>query len=185
MKKLAAIPELNIAYETLRAWKAQAEYNAQELQEAFTNIVSEQNLSSFSCQEVISLGKLYRIPLKMIVNAETLAEPGDLTEPKYYIDFCSPQSLSTDIFCLEIKEDTMWPPVPEGAFLMVKEAESFQDGAKYVIGVENRQPAYQLVQYHQANNQLVPLNPNYPSMHRDDVKLGRIFQVLAYKVIWY
>lgn len=46
MRKLAAIPELNISYKTLRVWKIQSEYGFDEIEQAYTDMVQSEQSSS-------------------------------------------------------------------------------------------------------------------------------------------
>jgi len=162
MQKLAQIPELEVTFAMLRAWKLQSQYQPQELQ---------------------AVEGLYRLPLKMTVSAGTMTPKAELDEP-VYMDWYGLQDLSTDLFCMQVRGDSMWPPVPDGAILLVREVEDLKNGGKYVVETEDEQMTFKLIRFDKSGARLVPLNPHYPAVSLDSIRLKRLYQVLSFKVDW-
>lgn len=184
MKKLAALPELNITYETLRAWKAQAEYNVHEIHQAYDEMVFQAvERPAEHPPEVQYLEGLYRIPLKMTVSAGLLEEKDVMEEP-VYLDWYGLKTVSTDLFCMRVKGNSMWPPIPDGAVLLVREVEHLQNGGRYVIETEDARMTFKLVQFDKQGAYLVPLNPEFKPISLGDARLKRLYQVLSFKVDW-
>lgn len=185
MRKLAAIPELDISFELLQAWKIQSKYARQELHTAYNHTVIEEIKRKTAAAPVqfTPLDGLYRIPLKMTVNAGLLQAKDELQEP-VYVDWYGLQTLSTDLFCISVKGDSMWPPVPNGAILLVREVETLKSGERYVIETEDEQMTFKLVCFDKNGASLVPLNQDYAPIPLGEARLKRFYQVLAYKVDW-
>ncbi len=180
MQKLAAVPEFQLSYETLRAWKLQTEYAPQELQAALGLPETDPMKDPLN---VSALEGLYRIPLKMTVAAGGLS-PKDAFEEPVYIDWYGIQTLSTDLFCIQVKGDSMWPPVPDGAMLLVREVHHLKSGEKYVVETADAQMTFKLIQFDQNGARLLPLNPEHPPIPLETARLKRLYQVLSYKVDW-
>jgi SOS-response transcriptional repressor LexA len=183
MRRIAELKEFGLSYETMRAWKLQAEYETGELQEAFKLVQPKPAKKSKKPDNMAPLDGLYRIPLKMIVSAGELKNKDELEEP-VYIDWYGLSTLSTDLFCLKVSGDSMWPPIPDGAILLVRETETLKNGERYVVETEEAQMTFKLIQFDKKGAYLVPLNPAYPKVSLADAQLKRIYQVLSYKVDW-
>jgi SOS-response transcriptional repressor LexA len=179
MRRIAAQPEFEITFETLRSWKAQSEYNAPELLAA----LGEWSEQAGNIDHIQPLDGLYRIPLKMAVSAGQLAPKSTVEEP-VYIDWYGLQTLSTDLFCMQVKGDSMWPPVPDGAILLVKEVDELKSGQRYVIETKDAQMTFKLIEFDTSGANLVPLNKAYAPIPLGEAALKRLFQVLAFKVDW-
>jgi SOS-response transcriptional repressor LexA len=78
----------------------------------------------------------------------------------------------------------MWPPIPDGAVLLVREVEDLKNGEKYVIETEDEQMTFKLIQFDKHGANLVPLNTAYSPIPLGEARLKRLYQVLAYKVDW-
>lgn len=184
MQKLAALPELGMTYETLRAWKIRTEFAPQEVKAALSEIESGETApENPEAYTMTPLDGLYRLPLKMTVQAGPLQPVKELAEP-VYIDWYGLNSLSTDLFCIQVQGDSMWPPIPHGAILLVRESEDLLNNEKYVVETEDALMTFKLIRFDKSGARLVPLNPEHPPIPLGKIAISRIFQVLAYKVDW-
>ncbi len=181
MKKIAAVPEFNISYETLQAWKINGNYDTQALEEAYKITFSDK--PSGQPNGVPPLDGLYRFPLKMTVSAGSLQPKIEHKDP-IYVDWYDLKPLPLDVFCIKVSGDSMWPPIPNGAILLVREVDTLKNGEKYVIETEDEQMTFKLIQLDKTGAHLVPLNPQYEAIPLGQAQFKRLFQVLAYKVDW-
>ncbi len=184
MRKLAAIPELNLSYQTLRVWKILGEYDPNEIQHANEQLALEKVLikQDEALAERLELnGPFERIPLRLALTAEGLTEISK-TDEKSIGWYSLRQSEPNPPICIEVKADNLWPPIPKDAVLIVREAEQLEPDEKYLVVTNNDEPAFVQVCGSASDKQLVSLTDEGGSVVYSENDVTRAFHALAYKI---
>lgn len=176
IEKLATCEPLQLTLETMKGWQALDEYEDTFIKAGLKPVPIWENVSTPQPME-----GLYRVPLRGTVAAGSLTYEEQLPETEY-IDWYDLTEISSDIFCLKVKGDSMYPPIPDGAYLLVREARQIKKQGIYVIETQDNETTVKVFQYDGRGTRLIPLNPQYPEISLETIKVRRLYEVLEYKV---
>jgi SOS-response transcriptional repressor LexA len=179
LAKIAQSRLLQLEYALLRSWQLQDDYEPDVLK-AF--------IRSNELQPVPGPSRFVRVPCRGEVFASGLRFFESSEDPAYYEwwdleDF--PPDEQEKLYCFKVIGHSMWPPVPEGSLILVREvfpANGFKAGRWYVILTETGEATFKMVEFEAETARLVPLNPAFPPIELTAIQLSRSFEVIKYQV---
>jgi SOS-response transcriptional repressor LexA len=159
LRKIASIGWLDLSFEELLALRLKAKYGTESLE--------KQPFEGF-----------YKIPLLGIVSAGELCSLETMDEIQEYIAFYNIKTVSSDMFALRVKGDSMEPAIPDGATLLCRPTDTIQNKGTYVIETIDGEATVKIIRYTEGAAQLIPYNPAYAPIPLEGVQIRRIYQVL-------
>ncbi len=175
LKAMADSEYFNVSYETLAAWKAVDEYSQAILLKA----CEDNGLSESKAFEKIE--GFYRFPCRGTVTAGCLELIEEVDEPAYY-EWADIKEYSSEMFCLQVRGDSMSPLIPDGAIILVRPSSVYRPNGIYVIQTSNHESTLKLLKLSPDGGQLIPVNKKYSPIAVDGFDIVRAFEVLEYKV---
>jgi SOS-response transcriptional repressor LexA len=133
---------------------------------------------------VVNLGSpdgFYRFPCKGYVSAGGLTQAIE-TEDIVYYEFAGIDEYSSDMFCLEVRGDSMNPPVPDRAIILVRSARNMRHKGWYVILTTDGQSTFKMIEFNESRAVLKPLNPAYEPIKLGHFDFSQVYEVLEIKI---
>lgn len=174
LRALATYPALNITFDELKGWRAIDEDGVAAMKEGLR--------AATDLRVLPPPDGFYKVPCRGTVSAGAL-QLVDEPEDTIFYDWFDIREFSSDLFCLVVKGDSMWPPVPDGAILLVREAKTFRNKGWYVALTDQGESTFKMLEFSQTRMELVPLNPAYPAIKLDGKTIQKAYEVLEYKVV--
>jgi repressor LexA len=158
LRKVAAVPKINITLEQLLFW--QAKFKAP-------------NLGLF--------GDSLRLKVRGTIAAGALTDNG-LECVQGYVNVPNTKPFSPDCFALKVKGDSMSPMIPDGALAVCRPADTATMGKLYVVQCQDGGATLKMVVADKVTGKpyLKPINKKYPPIQLDDDGLYHCFEMVAH-----
>jgi SOS-response transcriptional repressor LexA len=133
---------------------------------------------------VVNLGSpdgFYRFPCKGYVSAGGLTQAIETQDIVYY-EFAGIEEYSSDMFSLEVRGDSMNPPVPDRAIILVRPARNMRHKGWYVVLTTDGQSTFKMIEFNESKAVLKPLNPAYEAIKLGHFDFSQVYEVLEIKI---
>ncbi|MEB3245239.1 MAG: S24 family peptidase [Vampirovibrionales bacterium] len=184
LQKLAAHPAIPLSEAELRGLRLAEENSLADLKAALTAKGTTFNApqGSYAVSQGAPEG-FYRFPCKGTVAAgqlqmvDTPEDPDNLV----YYEWHSIETYSPDMFCLQVRGNSMYPPVPDGAILLVRPAAQLKHKGWYVVLTTDGLGTFKMLSFNQPKACLMPLNPAHDPVALGAFDISRVFEVIEVK----
>ena len=195
IESLAAVKALGLTIEEMTAWRAADDYTLSELERAAQVARGEPAPAAVPAMapqvedEGTPCGPLERVltahplPCRGYVTAgalEMVDEPQDVV----YFQFYDLTRVSSEMFCLRIRGDSMEPEFRDGGLLVLMPAKTFTPGKSYVCVTSDGRSTFKVYRL-DGNGEplLIPINRNHQVIRVASLNttIERIYELVQYR----
>ena len=146
-------------------------------------ITGEESEQSLGNLQVMPNDNVYMIPVFESVSAGFGAYAcSDVTE--YFPMYIENPADATDMLCIKVKGDSMYPKIEEGDIVAVRKQSSVDSGSLAVMLIDGEEGVVKKVHYGPDWIELISINPMYPPRRFEGAEVQRLQVVgLVKKVI--